>query len=418
MRKYRNTSVFYSDKQKTMLGRIFKFYRKQKGITPWEYIRFNNVCSDKTYADIENGYPKQSYECYDALIELYELKYIENKELSMWLDHITIDLFNACMVMNQRVIKEISLEVENRLKAYNEYVIFSEYYQMFLLVFKYYANERYLTSKEVDFSLSLMEIFDDEIKIILLEVVAVSNSNYLLEYDTDERIYELLKKYEENPVVNYYYAIYITRRSETLIAINIHGQLMYYWKTENNDYRFCKSLLGKFNAMWNMSIDYMLPIIEELDILMTKLQSQLFIDSINYSVGAFYYTNGMFEKTIERFVLIDKIEKDHRVLLMICVCRTYMKTELPAELNVMELDDSLIDKYLKYFKMKLSNAEPTKLERYIMTELIKCLKMERFEHPLWRLFEQELLEFNTITKNYSIHRKYLAKMRKIKLSFD
>ena len=83
MKKYRNTSVFYSDKQKIMLGKIFRFYRKQKVITPWEYIRFNNVCSDKTYADIESGYPKQSYEYYDALIELYELKYIENKEISM-----------------------------------------------------------------------------------------------------------------------------------------------------------------------------------------------------------------------------------------------------------------------------------------------------------------------------------------------
>ena len=409
---------FYTDKQKEILGRIFKYRRKHDGITPWDYIRENNICAYDTYSKIEKGVVKTSYDFYDGLLELYQLEFVSNPQLEQWLPAFITKLYHACILMDKEMIAKLAVEMNEIMIPFAEYVIYHEYNMALKLVFIYYNDDKYLDDSTIIEAMNLLDIFSDETKILLLEVIAISNTNFVMNYELEKRIEALLIVNRENPIIDFYHALALAKQLQGARALKIHRYLIDYWNKEGVKYRTCKSLMGELMIYRNLDKELAQKTITILLDEMHELQPQTsFVKSVYYNIGVFYYTLGEFSKAMIHFQLVLESDIDYAALFMLCLCSSYTNTSLPTLLDECTFDDSALSCYLEYFAKKRRGTEISVLEDFLASNILVHLKKEKYLYPIWQFFEQEVFMLARMTRNYSKHRKYLIEMEKNGIMF-
>ena len=417
--RFNSKYFFYTDKQKEILGRVFRYHRKNDCITPWEYLRVNKVCAPSTYKSVEKGVAKINYELYDNLMDLYGLEFLDNSKLENWIDDFVSRLYDACTTMDKARIELLANEKEEKLLPYAKYVMFKEYYLAISLVLEHYNEDNYLNVNQIMHALDLVEIFEDGLKILLLEVMAISNNNSVFDYKLEIKIQDLIRVNKSNPIISFYHASNLaTKQFQGDEALKIHDGLIKYWSNEKNEYRVCKSLMGKLMIYRNLDKHKAEEIIHVISTKINHLKSNKdFTNNVNYNIGVFFYTIGKFDDAIIHFRKTLENDLILPALFMLCLSCTYVDAKLPAELDNYDSDDTALCCYLEYFRKKKSEVNAIELENYIMSNMLPYLKKEEYEFPIWSFFEREILTLNQITRNYSKHRKYLAEMKKLELLY-
>ena len=409
---------FYTDKQKEILGRIFKYHRKNDGITPWDYIRENNICAYDTYSKIEKGIVKTSYDFYDGLLKLYCLEFVSNPQLEQWLPEFITQLYQACILMDKAMIAELEAEMNRIMPPFTEYVIYHEYSMALKLVFIYYSDDEYLDDSKIIEAMNLLDIFSDETKILLLEVIAISNTNFVMDYELEKKIETLLVANQDNPIIGFYHALSLAKRLQGARALKIHRYLVDYWNKKGVKYRSCKSLMGELMIYRNLDKEQAQKTITTLLDEMKDFQTNTsFINSVHYNIGVFYYTIGEFTKAMKHFQLVLESDIDYSTLFMLCLCSSHTNNSLPTVLDECIFDDSALSCYLEYFAKKRSGVDISVLEDFLVSNILVHLKNERYLYPIWQFFEHEVFAIAKITRNYSKHRKYLTEMEKNGIMF-
>lgn len=67
---------------------------------------------------------------------------------------------------------------------------------------------------------------------------------------------------------------------------------------------------------------------------------------------------------------------------------------------------------LHYFEMKANNNSEKELEHYILKDVMNVLVKEKYEQPLWSMFNYEMSELVKKTRNYKNYHIYQEKFQK------
>ena len=392
----------YNEKEKKTLGQFFSYLRLNKDIATIDI--YKNICSKKVYYEIEKGIPKQNDEYYDQILQRLNLNFYPIDSLSEWLNSYLPLLYHACEYMNQEEIQDLYTDYLQFFKDRKQYFVYEQYDQIFNYLFRYYKDSTYLNSEEIKDVFHLLPIIEEQLQILLIEVVSLSNWNYVGDYKLFDQIFKWCEKYQDNVILKYYQTYQYKLKTKYLIALNIYEEIEK--QSKDNPYRLIRALSGKFSIYKDIDNDKaeeMIPLL--LNILNDKSVSNRTKQVQYYNIGMFYYLHKQYDQAKDYFRMSIKIKKDYANLLMLSSSCSEIGDELPDELDDFEGDMTRYV-YVDYFKIKKQKTNEKELESFIMRKVMKELKKECFTEPAWNMFERELARLNKITRNYALLNEY------------
>lgn len=403
----------YTDFEKSKLGPLMGFYRKQCNMI-YDDVRNENGPSIGTFRKIEKGYITKSDYIYDDCMELFSKKFKRKDNFEQWLVHYLPRLENALEFHDLTNLKILEQEFEQELSEYKEYCIYGEYYQVIHNLFQYNLRNQYLNMKEFErmYSLLKFKFLEIPLKIYLLELVYITANNVLCDFDKLMEISKLMVGLEENPIIMYLLANNEKCNSNFQTALEIYQRLEEYWRNRNNYYCMIKNELGIFTIYKNTDKSKA----EDYAIKLKKIKNEQFSclvnRIINYNVGMFYYYNNNLIEANELFSENILNYKNKKEWLYIGAISTMRGTDLPDEILAVDLSDEPTKEYIEYFRLKKKGVSNNTLAYYIMDTLIpQKLKYYKSKEPYWSIFEKELLELSKKSRSLSkFYFKYLEKM--------
>ena len=94
---------FYSDEEKKLLGRYFRYLRKERKV-PIKIIKNTLSFSYPTNHDIEKGVSKKDDELYDEIIKMYFVKYTLINKIYKLLNQNIENLYKAVERFDKKTI--------------------------------------------------------------------------------------------------------------------------------------------------------------------------------------------------------------------------------------------------------------------------------------------------------------------------
>ena len=392
----------YNEKEKKTLGQFFSYLRLNKDIATIDI--YKDICSKKVYYEIEKGIPKQNDEYYDQILQRLNLNLYPIEQLSEWLNSYLPLLYHACEYMNQEEIQDLYTDYLQFFKDRKQYFVYEQYDQIFNYLFRYYKDSTYLNSEEIKDVFHLLPIIEEQLQILLIEVVSLSNWNYVGDYELFDEIFKWSEKFQDNVIVMYYQADQYKLKVKYLMALNIYEKIEK--QSQDNPYRLIRALSGKFSIYKDIDkekAEETIPLL--LNIMKDKPLPNRTKKAQYYNIGMFYYLHKQYDQAKDYFRMSIKIKIDYANLLMLSSSCSEIGDELPDELDNFEGDMTRYV-YVDYFKIKKQKPNEKELETFIMRKVMKELKKECFTEPAWNMFERELARLNKTTRNYALLNEY------------
>lgn len=402
--------IIYTKQEKERLGEIFKYLRITQNKSIIECT--STICSEYLIKEIEKGNIKSNDEIYDDLIKCYGYDFIEMTELFDWLNNYIPKIYHACDYMDEKQIDDLYNEYIHFFKNKESYIGYHQYYTLFKYLFSYYKDDSYIKKEEIEDGLKLIEVIENELKILLLEVMHVSNWNDVGDYELYDEIVNYVDKFKDNTIIKYYYACVQMSKYDVILKFKILNELQTQIE-KTNLFRIYKVKYGIFVVNVDTNEKNALEMIYNFnEIIDNKLLSKKLRYNICYSIGNFYYMKKNYCDAYKYFKKSYKISQSNYSLLFYSECAIQIGNELSDDLlNYNNIQGDGI--YTYYFRKIKEKSKYKELEKFIMKEVMKQLKKERFIEPFWTLFERELNRLNKITRNYSIMSKFLEEKNKI-----
>lgn len=255
-----------------VIGKLIRIYREEKRHnTQNEYtlLRFcDGICTINTLKRIESGECSRSDEVYDALLAKLKLRFDYFPDVDIAVEKMMDPLYNAIEYYQiDKVIEccNIALRLLDRVK---DYVFYSELYEIFTDVQKYYKEDVEISVNKMNHYRNILKIIEPPyniaIKIIIYTRASIISVNDVFAF---EKIFKELDLIHEN-------------------FLSIRMLLLHYYY-----------LTGKFVSM--------AVLIKELEVAFIQTNNKIrLIDVYNYSI--YLYTE--IEKS-ERENIILKIDK-------------------------------------------------------------------------------------------------------------
>ncbi|MGN1343558.1 MAG: hypothetical protein ACI4U3_03205 [Traorella sp.] len=405
----------YTKFEKEKLGKTFQYYRQLNKLK-WEEISQKSSVSKNIYSKMSKGKIFKNEIYYDEYLNLFHLTYQPKENFENWLNQITSQIKEAFEIVDEEKIKQLKQETINELEDYKDYPIYQQYNQIFNHLFRYYADNAYLTKEEIESDILLLEsqFIEKDLRIFLIEVMYTSNNNSIGNYPLKDKIIELIKEDHEEPILLYVEAVNDKCDMKLQNALEKFTKAINYWDIKKNDYRKTKNLIGKFMILENIDLTETEKLIPELIKCKKHELPILLKNTINYNIAMFYYMNQRYEEAYPLF--IENIEKYNglkEIIFIGSIC-THINRELPDCFTI-NYENSSYKLYIDYFKKKQEGKTTQELVDYIMYKLLyEKLIYVPYAQPLWRIYEYELYTFFKSSKKYGkFYIQYKDKLEEI-----
>ena len=403
-----------SIKEKERIGKLLKYYRKKNKVQ-WKEIE--SILSKSTYWKLENGKISKKIEIYNKLFNLYNLTYLKKDNFKEWFNDYLIRMNDALEYCKEEEYDSLIDELEKELGPYKNTIIYEQYYQVITYILNYYQYSKYMTMEEIEDCFLLFDCFDFEetIMIYLLETISISNTNVHFNYELGNRLTSYINKIN-HPIMFYHIGYFHKRNGDFEKALSMYDYCKHYWEKNKNVYRYIHSLMGEFIVYKNIDKSKATEIISIFNDLKTSNKiSQTMLPRLNYNIAMFYYMNYEYEKALSYFLENINNFKEYKDLVLVCSICTQLDYSIPSIINDICILDHPHKNYLNYYKMKYLGEKTEKLVDYIFKDIIPNeLNHQIYEHPFWRIFEEELLHFSRKDKRYAMKLvEYIEKKKKI-----
>lgn len=411
---YERGNMKYTEYEKKTLGNLFRYLRNKNELLISDII--DQICSEKTYREIEKGIIKKD-KYYEELIHSFGYTYQSLNELKEWLNTFMPSFYHACDYMDEKAISNHYKQQKDYFSDKKDSILYHQYSLLFDYLFRYYKYDRYLTADEIREILTLLEFVEDEsLKVLLIEVMDLSNWNEVCDQQLAQLIFDLLDEDCTNTIIMYHYSLKKEYDYEIFQSLKIFENLRDILKNTDNDYRKCRTEIAIFNIIDSFEVDKaeneMIP--ELLRLAKSKKIPRKLEISIYFNIAShFYHVKHDYKTAYDYYSLSFKMDNSLKTtLLYLCSCCRELGYELPNELNNFKEN---ISQYLEYFIRMKKGASYKSLEDFIMHNLIDLLKFEKHYEPFWKMFESELNLLVSETRDYSLLHNYRAIMKKYKV---
>lgn len=361
----------YKDNEKIILGQLFCYYRTFNKIK-WEEIKASNICSHTTYSKMEKGIiVKDNY--YTKFIEFYHLTYQLIPSLNHWYQEYLPKVNHAFIWNEMAKFEELRNELEARLGQHRHLLIYGEVYEMFIHLFNFYQNGTYMTKEEIEQALLLLnvQIFDEDSKALLLELMFTSYNNAIDDQKISNKIYLSIKD-SNHVLLNRIKGIYEKMDANFFQCLEKNKTSYDFWKKQGNVYRMVKCLNGMYSAYKNIdqkkaqeTSQILLSFFEE------KAVPQSLKRSILYNIAMNEYLNKNYKKAYELFMKCYCNYENHVVLVFIGSACTHLDLEIPEIFDEIDYSKQYYPELLKYYHLKKHDEDKDILVDYIMNEIVK-----------------------------------------------
>lgn len=133
-------------------------------------------------------------------------------------------------------------------------------------------------------------------------------------------------------------------------------------------------------------------------------------EPIYYNIAMYYYLNSKYAEALSCLEKNYELQKTDKALLFICTCRSRLNSLINFKIN--ENNESVLYPYIYYFYLKANNNDFKELEDYILVNLIPLLMNDKYEYPLWDMFNYEMSQLVKETRNYKKYHIYNENFQK------
>lgn len=403
-------AYFYGEQEKELLGRYFRYFRMQSGLTWRDVLDGTFTCANATFQDIEAGIAKSNEDLYDNLLRRYGLRY----ERNTWerINEYSNQLYEACENLNTRQIEEICAMVSGH-SEWMQYAIEREFYMIVGYICKFYVHDEYLSEEEIETCLSLVTVINDKIDVLLIEMVATCNTSVYLSEGYQKILSKYFEVYCDNPIVAQYRAIELYNQGKKKLSVDVLEHLVENWK--NNQERRIRAETALFANYREFDTSYAKVMAERLISEVSPDISFKLRNTIRFNVGIFYYIVEDYQKGYECFLANvrewNDIRKAIKSVFFLCACSSLGNIPCASVFNGLDdLKDHHLYLYIKYFDYKDKGENSDTLEQFIVNVLAKKISEEEYDEPMWSVFHHELFYLVQQTK----HRKLLDKYELMK----
>lgn len=401
-------SIFYSDEEKALLGRYFKYLREIKQIKISDVVN-KGICDYKTYKGIEEGIPKSNDEFYDQFINFYQIDVQGIKEYQQMIPFFK-QLMNLCEDYQEKEIeKQINLFKEKHHNRLN-LPILKEVNQTLHIIKSHYVDNINYYEEDIYAFIPLIQLWKNELSSMLIEVCEQNNITNALSMEIIEQLFPLLN---DKYFLDYYWkARTLNIKGNFITSIELYRKCLK--KSENKKNRILRIMMDLFNVYRDIDQIKALEYAE-------KIKNSLFDESIPkklhkslcYNLAMFYYLKKDYQNTIKISKTMLNYKKNMKIILLVCASKSRLHIE--NELNI-EIDEQhALAVYLNYYKLKFSKNDSTELEKYFIEKVIPRLMEEKNEYPYWDMFRFEMEELVQRTRKYrnlQIFNNYFQKAMK------
>ena len=393
---------FYSDEEKKLLGRYFRYLRKERKV-PIKIIKNTLSFSYPTYHDIEKGVSKKDDELYDEIIKMYFVKYTLNNKIYKLLNQNIENLYKAVERFDKITIHNFINVFFEDYDNYKNDALFKELFITLKIIKKYYINNQYHTIEEIINVIPLIQLWHNHLSSILIEICEFSNLNVHYSTKTSHLLFENIEIIDS--ISTYWYARECVMHMKYSEAINMFYDLNKYYEEQKNLERKARVMIQEFCIYRDIDYDKAIIFSKDLTQIVQKENlSNTVKENISYVLAMFYYLHQYYREALDFFEKTFSINNNPLYLIYIYACKSRLKIYIEFDERV-DKKFSLYH-YLYFYKLKSMQVNDKKLEEYIMVDLMKYLLQEKYEQPFWNMFEYELRQIVLITRNYKNLQKY------------
>lgn len=397
--------MFYNREEKELLGRYFKYYREQSNI-PIKQITSAGICEYRAYKRIEEG-KSSNEELIDSLLKYFNID-DGIVEILRKINPLINELYDACEWYDNEKINKIIQIIKHQTYHYSSYPLIIELRNTLEIIKRQYISNEYLNEQEIYETFKLIELWNNQLSSLLIEVCGISNTNYIF----SNEVYNLMNglSFQENSICNYWKARLYIVDVNYVKAIEIYKFLIEYYTSNKNYIRKIRVKMRLFNIY--RDIDH-IKADSFANILMNELNNEIIPNqmksSIYYNLGMYYYLNNDYTNALFNFEKSNEIENGSMTTLFICSIKSRLNLSYSFKIKTNENDTNYL--YLKYYEMKFDKLSPRKLEDYILSNLVPLLMNEKYEYPLWDMFNYETSQLVKETRNYKKYHEFQEKMQ-------
>lgn len=399
--------MFYEVEEKKLLGRYFKYQREIQHIKFSDIVSLG-ICDYKTLKGIEEGKQKPNDEFYDKLANYYQMD-VQVLPLLKEIEPYIHELYDACEWYDKNKAAHVIQTITDKVKHVKNKPLIRELVEAIQVVEKEYILNTYLNQQELLHTLELIRLWDNHLASLLVEACGRSNMNFVYSNEIFTLMNPLVNR--KDPICKYWYARICISKVNYTEALDIYQELYDYYDETNNSIRKVRILMKMFNTY--RDIDYKKAqeyAIKLENILKQETLPETLTCSIYYNFGMYYYLNNNYEKALTNYEKSNEIEPNKSATLFICGCRSRLGIITNYKFKV---DPSFVYyPCLHYFEMKANNNSEKELEHYILKDVMNVLVKEKYEQPLWSMFNYEMSELVKKTRNYKNYHIYQEKFQK------
>lgn len=397
--------MFLEKEEKELLGRYFKYHREINNITIKD-ITSTGICEYRAYKRIEEG-TSSNDDLLDSLMTYFNINF-EVVETLRKINPFIEQLYNACEWYDNNRIKEILETIRKQVNPISSKSLITELLKSIDIIEQLYLLNHYLKEKEIYETFKLVEIWNNKLSSLLIEVCGLSNSNVAVSYDIAYKIGDYTNK--NDLISRYWYAKSCTHKMNYAESLEIYNELESNYKNNSNKLRYLDVLQRKYFIYRDIDdkkaeeyTKILLKYLEKDDI------SLLVKAPIYYNIAMYYYLNSRYEEALKCYEKDYNIKENDKALLFICTCKSRLNQldNFKIEENI----ESVLYPYIHYFYLKKVNTSSKELEDYITAELLSFLMNEKYEYPLWNMFNYEMSELVKKTRNYKKYHEFQEKMQ-------
>lgn len=397
--------MFYNREEKELLGRYFKYYRKQNNI-PIKQITSAGICEYRAYKRIEEG-KSSNDELMDALLKYFNID-DEIVEILRKINPLINELYDACEWDDNEKINSIIQTIKHQTNHHSSNSLIVELINTIEIIKRQYISNEYLTEKEIYETFKLIELWNNKLSSLLIEVCGNSNSNIAVSYDIAHKIGDYASK--NDSISEYWYAQSCVNKANYAEALGIYNELELKYENDYNKIRYLQVIQRKQVIYRDIdgkkAEDYTVKLLKHLED--DDIQS-LIKAPIYYNIAMYYYLNSRYEEALVCYEKNFNIIERDKTILFISTCRSRLNSLL--NFKIIENKDSVLYPYIHYFYLKANNKEPKELEDYILLNLVPLLMNDKYEYPLWEMFNYETSQLVKETRNYKKYHEFQEKMQ-------
>lgn len=408
-----------SDKNKKILGKLFKKYKEDQNISTID-IEHASISSINTYYNACKGEIIKNDEFYINYCKFFNHPLEINNIIDNWINEFDGKLYHVIDFLDNKAIKDLYDEFNIKLNDYKDYAIYHEYHYMIDLLCNYYISNRYLNLEEIYDVLDLVDIklFSDELSILLLDISFRTNNNFIGNKELPNKILQRMEHIDKDS----YYTLFVNGAVEKY-GCNFMQALTYFNKSydisrnKKNTNREIQSLMAVYGIYRNTDKKAEEYTANELLRLKNEQIPDKIKQSINYNVGMQDYLVARYERAYKLFVENIETYHSYNCLLFLCSVCSRLSKEYPELLISKKIEDRYDFVYLNYFRKKLINYDYIDLAEYILQEIfVDKLQYEKYREPYWNLFEYELNEMTK--KDIKVRKLYLEYLNLMKTTCE